>query len=833
MRRGQKRGIALRAVIGRCEGTSMDKNQIITEAVVRDNIESKLMNYFGVGADEATEEQIFSATLLSVKEVLALKKSVFHETVKKAQPKKVYYMCMEFLVGRQLKNNIMNLGLEEQYKKALVGLGFDLDEIYSLEPDPGLGNGGLGRLAACFMDSLTSMDYYATGFSICYEYGLFKQRIIDGNQVELPDEWMKEGGLWLVPRTDKAFNIKIGGEIKETWGNDGRCNITYVDCDEVRAVPYDLMISGADSKAVNTLRLWKAVDTKNFNMSLFSQGEYVKAIQESSNAEVISKVLYPSDNHEEGKLLRLTQQYFLVSASLQSIISDHLARYGTLSNFAEKVAIHINDTHPALCVPELMRILLDSYSYSWEDAWDIVTKVISYTNHTVMPEALETWNESLFRIKLPRIYMILCEINRRMSADLWNMYPGDWNRISGMSIIAYNQIRMANLSVYASHTVNGVSELHSDILKKTVFHDFYKATPEKFTNVTNGIAMRRWLCYSNPGLTSLLDETIGPDYRKDFSRLSNFAAYADDKSIHSRLNAIKHENKERFAKFYFSRTGKTIDTSSMFDVQVKRMHEYKRQLLNVLKIVALYNEIKENPNGNYTPTTFIFSGKAAPGYYMAKDIIKLIWNLGAEIDRDPAVRDIIRVVYAEDYNVSVAEVLIPASDLSEQISLAGKEASGTGNMKFMLGGALTIGTLDGANVEMRNAVGDDNIFIFGLRANEVDELWKTGYNSRQYYTQNKRLKETIDRLGAGFAGCEYTSMVNYLLNGSHGVADPYMCLADFEAYMGTYENVIREYGDKNLWLKKSLLNIANAGFFSSDRAIKEYADNIWYVKPIK
>ena len=810
----------------------MDKNQKLTDTAVRDNIESKLMNYFGVTADEATKEQIFAATLLSVKEVLQMKKAVFHETVKKAAPKKAYYMCMEFLIGRQLRNNIMNLGLEKQYRKALSKLGFDLDSIYEVEPDPGLGNGGLGRLAACFMDSLTSMDYYATGFSICYEYGLFKQRIIDGSQVELPDEWMREGGLWLVPRTDKAYNVRLGGEVKENWVN-GKCEIIYQNYDEVRAVPYDMMISGADSEAVNTLRLWKAVDTKNFNMSLFSQGEYVKAIQESSNAEVISKVLYPSDNHEEGKLLRLTQQYFLVSASLQSIISDHLARYGTLSNFADKVAIHINDTHPALCVPELMRILLDVYSYSWEDAWAVVTRVISYTNHTVMPEALETWNESLFRLKLPRIYMIVCEINRRMSADLWNMYPGDWDRISSMSIIAYNQIRMANLSVHASHTVNGVSVLHSQILKDTIFHDFYKATPYKFTNVTNGIAMRRWLCYSNPGLTTLLDNTIGPDYRKDFSRLKEFEKFVDDKAVLSRLDAIKKENKERFAKYYAEKSGKTLDTSSVFDIQAKRMHEYKRQLLNVLKIITLYNEIKANPNGDYTPTTFIFSGKAAPGYYMAKEIIKLIWNLGVEIERDQQVRDIIRVVYAEDYNVSLAEVMIPSTDISEQISLAGKEASGTGCMKFMVNGALTIGTLDGANVEMKDAVGDDNIFIFGLKAKEVDELWKSGYNARSYYMQSHRLKDTIDRLAGRFGGYEYSGMVNYLLSGERGIADPYMCLADYEAYMGTYDRMIKMYHDREEWTKKSLLNIANAGFFSSDRAITEYADKIWHIKPIK
>ncbi|MBO7405271.1 MAG: glycogen/starch/alpha-glucan phosphorylase, partial [Clostridia bacterium] len=624
-------------------------------------------------------------------------------------------------------------------------MGHDLDKIYEIEPDPGLGNGGLGRLAACFMDSLTTLDYPATGFSICYEYGLFKQRIIDGNQVELPDVWMNEGATWLVPRTDKAFNIRLGGTVREEW-NDGKCSIVYDNYKDVRAVPYDMMISGADCEAVNVLRLWKAVETTNFNMNLFSQGQYFEAMQQTANAEVLSKVLYPSDDHEEGKLLRLSQQYFLVSASLQSIIADHLAAYGSLYNFADKVAIHINDTHPALVVPELMRILMDVYSYGWEAAWSIVTRVVSYTNHTVLPEALEKWNVQLFQLRLPRIYMIVEEINRRLCADLWTMYPGDWDRISRMAIIGYSQVRMANLSVAAAHTVNGVSALHSNILKKTVFHDYYNAMPYKFTNVTNGIAMRRWLCYSNPGLTALLDETIGEDYRHDFSLLEKFGKYADDKGIRARLQAIKHENKTTFAKYYFDRFGVALDTDSVFDVHVKRMHEYKRQLLNVLKIITLYNEIRENPNGDWTPTTFVFGGKAAPGYYMAKNIIKLIYDLGQEIERDPLTRDILRVVYLEDYNVSSAELLMPASDISEQISLAGKEASGTGCMKFMVNGALTLGTLDGANLEMRDAVGPDNIFIFGLTSDEVDDLWRQGYVSQHYYMNSDRLRRTIDSL---------------------------------------------------------------------------------------
>ncbi|MBQ8943397.1 MAG: glycogen/starch/alpha-glucan family phosphorylase, partial [Clostridia bacterium] len=513
-----------------------------TKEEIRKSLMSKLSRYYGIAHDEASYDQIYRATLLSVKDILAEKRAVYRDKIKKQQAKRVYYLCMEFLIGPSLRNNLMNIGVMDEYTEILREWGFDINKLCDMEPNPGLGNGGLGRLAACFMDSLTTLEYPATGFSICYEYGFFKQKIIDGNQVELPDNWMGGSDSWLVLRPDKAFDITLGGDLNETWEN-GKCTVTCENYRTVRAVPYDIMISGADSKAVNVLRLWKAVDTTNFNMSLFSQGEYIKAIEETSNAEVISKVLYPSDDHDEGKLLRLTQQYFLVSASLQSIIRDHLAAYGTLNNFAEKVAIHINDTHPALVIPELMRVLLDVYSYSWDDAWSIVTKVVSYTNHTVLPEALETWNENLFKLQLPRIHMIVCEINRRLCENLWNMYPGDWDRISNMSIVAYNQIRMANLSVAASHTVNGVSALHSEILKQTVFHDYYKAMPEKFTNVTNGIAHRRWLCYSNPQLAKLLDDCIGTAYRKDSLALSEFLKYKNDASVIAELRRIKHENK--------------------------------------------------------------------------------------------------------------------------------------------------------------------------------------------------------------------------------------------------------------------------------------------------
>lgn len=806
----------------------MEKN---VKEEIKKALESKVSRYFGCALTDATETQIYKSVILTVRDILTNKKAEYKKAIKKNHPKRVYYLCMEFLIGRSLKNNLRNLGLADEYASVLSELGFDIEKLYAREPDPGLGNGGLGRLAACFMDALTTQDYPAMGFSICYEYGLFKQRIVDGSQVELPDVWMDGAGVWLVPRTDKTMSIRFGGTVSENW-NNGRCEIVNTDCEEIQAVPYDMMISGADCSAVSTLRLWKAENVNNFNMKLFSQGEYIKAMEENNNAEVISKVLYPADATPEGKMLRLSQQYFFVSASLQSIIADHLAMYGTLRNFSEKVAIHINDTHPAVCIPEMMRIFMDIYSYSWEDAWNIVKSTVSYTNHTVMPEALECWNENIFRLRLPRLYMIIEEINRRFCADMWNLYPGDWDRISRMAVIANGQVRMANLSVIGSHTVNGVSKLHSEILKDTVFHDYYKAMPDKFTNVTNGIAHRRWLCYSNPGLTALLDETVGTQYRKQPETLKKFEEFKDDRSVLSKLEAIKKENKINFSNRIFEKTGEKIDPNSIFDVQVKRMHEYKRQLLNALKIINRCLEIRDDPNGNYEPMTFVFGGKAAPSYYMAKNIISLIWNLGKDIDGDELLRKFIKVIYLEDYNVSTAEILMPASDISEQISLAGKEASGTGCMKFMINGALTLGTLDGANVEMKDAVGDENIYIFGLNAKEVEDLWRNGYVSAKYYMSNARLRATIDRISEGFNGKDFSNIATYLTS-TNGVADPYMCLADYESYKNTFDRMISDYSDRDAWLKKSLMNIANSGYFSADRSIREYAENIWHIAPVK
>ena len=795
---------------------------------VKENIETKLSRYFGVIPKEATRDQMYKAVAMTVKDILTEKRGNFKHEVNEKGAKRVYYMCVEFLLGRSLKTGICNLGMTKEYEEALAAYGFSLEDIYECEPDAGLGNGGLGRLAACFMDSLSSLDYPATGFSICYDYGFFKQMIVDGMQVELPDIWLPGGEVWLVPRTDRIYKVKMGGHVKENW-KDGHLEVLYENCEEIEAVPYDMMISGADSKAVSQLRLWKARDIHNFNMKLFTQGQYTEAVEKSTNAESISKVLYPSDNHVEGKLLRLSQQYFMVSASCQSIIRDHMAVYGTLDNLADKVAIHINDTHPALCIPELMRILIDDYFYSWDKAWEIVVNVCSYTNHTVMPEALETWNEDLFRFKLPRIYMIIQEINERFCREAWKSFPGNWNRISKMSIISYGQVRMANLCAVGCHSVNGVSKLHSDILTKSIFKDFYAMYPDKFLNVTNGIAHRRWLCYSNPGLAGLLDETIGTGYRHNPEELADFAKYADDAEVRAKVRAIKHDNKIAFSNHIYRQTGRLIDTHSFYDVHIKRLHEYKRQLLNVLNIIGLYIDIKENPNKEFQPQTFLFAAKAAPGYYMAKNIIKLICFLGKEIENDPAVREKLAVVFLENYNVSMAEALVPAAELSEQISLAGKEASGTGCMKLMINGAMTIGTLDGANVEMLDAVGEENMYIFGLTSSEVDDLWLRGYSSSEFYANNEKLRKIINALNIGFAGESFADIASYLLTGQ-GVADPYMCLADFESYRTTHARAINDYQDKDKWNRMSLLNIAACGYFAADRSIKEYAENIWNIK---
>lgn len=780
----------------------------------------------------ATPEQMYHAVVYTMKDLLLDDRAKFKKRVKAAGSKRVCYLCMEFLVGRSLKNNAMNMGLYDNLCDIFTEFGSSFDTVFACECDPGLGNGGLGRLAACFMDSLSAKDYAANGFSLLYENGLFRQKIVEGEQVELPDDWIPAGGAWLVPHPEKSITVRFGGKIEEHWYN-GECKITNTDYDEVKAVPYDLLIPGTVTDATNTIRLWRARPPfERVNGYDVSQASYVKKLSETSNIEVITKQLYPPDEFDEGKLLRLTQQYFLVSASLQSIIRDYFNENGSLRGFEDKIAIHINDTHPALCIPELMRILMDVYSYRWEDAWALVLKTVSYTNHTVLPEALECWRVDLFQVKLPRIYSIVCEINRRFTTDLWNLYPGDWDRISRMAIVAYNQVRMANLSVVGSHTVNGVSKLHSEILKKTVFHDFYKMAPYKFTNVTNGVVHRRWLNYANPGLCRLLTELIGDGFREDPLQLSGLEKYAADPAVLSRIADIKRVNKENFAHYAFGKTGRRIDSSSVFDVQIKRMHEYKRQLLNVLKILDLAEQLHDNPNADIPPQTFVFGCKAAPGYAMAKKLIKLIWFLSDELERDPVTRDRLRVVFMEEYNVSLAEILIPSADISEQISLAGKEASGTGCMKLMMNGALTLGTMDGANVEIFDAVGADNIYIFGLNTPEVEDLWRNGYVAREYYHNSERLHRVVDRLTRPIGGQDFSHIADYLLNGGYGVADPFMCLADFDSYTAAYRRALGDYADRQDWAGKSLINTARSGIFSADISVTNYAENIWHMKPV-
>ena len=800
-----------------------------TEKEAETLIKSKLSRYFGVTEKEATKEQIYKATVMCVKDILLEKRSAFNRKYRSKGGKRVYYLCMEFLLGQSLKNNTYNLNMQESLDKALRKcFNCSLEDLYDMEPDAGLGNGGLGRLAACFMDALASQNYPALGYSIRYEYGLFKQKIVDGWQMELPDIWLPGGEIWLTQRQDKTFNVKFDGYIKENWTENG-LKIEHCDAKEVEAVAYDMMISGKDCEAVSVLRLWVAQNRHDFDMKTFSQGDYMRCMQEDNGAELISKVLYPSDNHFEGKSLRLKQQYLLVSASLQDIVRDHLKRYGTLDSLPDKAAIHINDTHPALCIPELMRILIDDHGYSWEAAWSIVTRTVAYTNHTVMSEALEKWNEDLIARRLPRIYSILKEINQRFCAEMWNRFPGDWDKIDRMSIFSHSQIKMANLSVIASHKVNGVSALHSKIIKESIFKDFNDVFPEKFTNVTNGIAYRRWLCQSNPELSSLITECIGDGFVKDAAKLIGFKDFENDERVLNELNKIKALKKKQFCDFAKRKQGVIIDPETMFDVQAKRMHEYKRQLLNALYIISLYNDLKENPNLPVQPKTFIFGAKAAPGYYFAKQIIRLICCLSEDIKKNPKINAKLNVVYMEDYNVTMAEKLMPSTEISEQISQAGKEASGTGNMKFMINGALTIGTLDGANVEMREACGDENIFIFGLTAREVNELWSHGYNSTGYYNNNKKLEKVIDALNKGFNGVAFDDIARYLLVGSP-VADPYMCLADFGSYCDIHAKADEVYKDKMLWARKSLNNIATSGVFSADRAIREYADNIWNLK---
>lgn len=799
-----------------------------TTSKIKELIAEKLDKYFATPPKGATPVQMYKAVALVLRDMLLLQKQRFNREAYKQGSKRVYYLCMEFLLGRSLKNNLYNLDLTKQFSDAVKSFGVELNDLYELEADAGLGNGGLGRLAACFFDALAANNYPAMGFSIRYEYGLFKQKIVENTQVELPDIWLDTGEVWMMPRSDKSFTVKLGGHVVEDW-SDGTLKIRHEGASLVEALPYDVMISGHGGKGVSVLRLWRASAPASFDMKSFTQGDYFAAMRGDNEAELISKVLYPSDDHFEGKQLRLSQQYFLVSASLQSIIKDHLKRNPSLDNLAEKAAIHINDTHPALAVPELMRLLMDEYGFAWEKAWDITVNTIAYTNHTVMSEALEKWSEDLVRMRLPRIYSILKEIDARFYGEHRDCTP---EQLSRMFIIGNGQVRMANLAVIGSHSINGVSALHSDIIKESVFKDFYAILPERFTNVTNGIAHRRWLNQANPRLASLISSLIGDGYVSDADKLEELLKYSDDDSVLKKLDEIKRANKAEFSDYVKKTARFSLNPDSRFDSQIKRLHEYKRQLLNVLKIIDKYLSVLDNPDISVTPETFIFGAKAAGGYYHAKRIISLINCLSKEIQRNPKVKSKVDVLFLENYNVTKAERLIPASEVSEQISLAGKEASGTSNMKFMLNGAITLGTVDGANVEIAQRVGEDNIFTFGLKADEVEKVWQAGYNASHLYSSDAQIRRVVDALRTGFDGQSFSDIADYLTLGTNYVADPYMVLGDFKDYLRAASDLDKAYADRKKWNRMALVNIARSGVFSADRSIKEYCDNIWHLKPV-
>ena len=795
-------------------------------------IAGKLQRHFGKEPDEATREQVYTACAFIVRDLLMEKWVATQEKVEKSGAKQLYYLSMEFLMGRSLMNNISNLEMVDVFEKTLPEFGSSFRDILDIERDAGLGNGGLGRLAACYMDSLASLDYPASGFSILYEYGIFKQRIVDGMQVELPDDWLGTGNVWLIQKLDEAQEVHFCGTVETTF-EDGRMNFIHKDYSTVIAVPNDMLISGFRSDTVDTLRLWSAKSTQNLDMELFSRGEYAKAVERQAMSEAISKVLYPEDAHPEGKSLRLKQQYFFVSATMQSIVKKHKAQYGTLDNFAEKAVIHINDTHPTVAIPELMRILMDQEGYGWDQAWEIVSHCMAYTNHTVMAEALERWTVDLMKRLLPRIYQIIEEINRRFCDELWRYFPGEWEKIGKLAIISNGEVRMANLCIASCFSVNGVSALHSEILKTDVFADFARIFPSKFTNVTNGIAHRRWLCQANPRLDALIRDLIGEKYLKAPSALQELLKFQDNPGVLQELEQIKRDNKKRLAEYVAHVHQINLSLDSIFDVQAKRLHEYKRQLLNVLHILYDYHRLKENPGMHFVPKTYLFGAKAAPGYHMAKQVIRLIHSLASEVNNDPDIRGRIKIVFLEDYSVTLAEMIMPAAEVSEQISIAGKEASGTGNMKFMLNGALTIGTMDGANVEICEAVGEENIFIFGLRAEQVERiLHERSYSPVAYYQNYPAIRAVLDHLregvGIGSLRASYGDLVQSLL-----LTDTYMVLADFEDYCRAQERVSQEYQDQRLWNRKSLCNIAQAGRFAADRSIHEYAERIWDLKPLK
>ena len=796
--------------------------ETLKEAIVQ-----KLRLNYGCTEKQATDGEMMKACAMVLRDIMAERGVQTRENTTREEKRKVHYLSLEFLMGRSLMKNAFNLELLGALNEAIDELGFKAADIFEMEPDAGLGNGGLGRLAACYLDSMTTLEIPAAGYSICYELGIFKQKIVEGQQVELPDDWMQLGDAWLLPKLQEAEEVHFGGTVRTRWDN-GHLMVVHEDYTRVLAVPCDMEIAGYDTDHVNTLRLWQARSPKPIDMKLFSQGQYLHAAEERAMADAISQVLYPEDNHYEGKSLRLKQQYFFVSATIQSIVRKHIQQYGTVKNFHEKNVIQINDTHPTLVIPELMRILVDDAGMDWDEAWHIVTHCVAYTNHTVMAEALEVWPQQLFETLLPRVWQILQEIARRWQQQVEDFYH-DPAKTAKLAIIWDGGVRMANLCIAGSMAVNGVSALHSEILRKDLFKDACQMQPDKFKNVTNGIDHRRWVPQINPGLDGLLRDLIGEGYLTHPQELKKLEAYAGDKAVLQRLEDIKHQNKLAFAAFARKHQGVVLNTDAIFDVQVKRLHEYKRQLLNALQIIYLYQRLQDDPSLDLPPQTFLFGAKAAPGYAVAKRIIHLINSLADQVNSDPLCRDRLQVVFLENYRVSLAEMLMPASEVSQQISTAGKEASGTGNMKFMINGALTVGTLDGANVEMHELLGDENMFLFGLKADEVEHLRHT-YDPQLLYQRDPVLRRAVDTLKTGFRdGVTYEDIWQRLLTDTDGPADQYMVLADFAAYCDAESRMRHTYEDRNRWNAMSLTNIARSGVFAADRAIAQYADTIWHV----
>ncbi|PLR79414.1 glycogen phosphorylase [Bacillus sp. V3-13] len=776
---------------------------------------------YGKSFNDSTKWDQFHTLGSMIREYISLDWIQTNERYRSTGTKQVYYLSIEFLLGRLLRHNLINIGMEDVVDSGLKELGINLDELEEVEMDAGLGNGGLGRLAACFLDSLASLNLPGHGCGIRYKHGLFEQKIVDGYQVELPEHWLRHGHVWEVRKADLAIDIPFWGTV-ESYTEEGKLRFRHVDAEMITAVPYDIPVVGYKTNTVNTLRLWSAEPSPYpINKDIMKY---------KRETESVSEFLYPDDTHDEGKILRLKQQYFLVSASIRSIIRSYKRNHANLLELPHYIGLHINDTHPVLAIPELMRVLLDEEKLGWDQAWKVTTKTISYTNHTTLSEALEKWPIRLFQPLLPRIYMIINEINERFCKDLWLRYPGDWERIEAMAIIAHGEVKMAHLAIVGSHSVNGVAKIHTDILKKREMVRFFEISPEKFNSKTNGINHRRWLLKANPRLASLITETIGPSWIENPAALSHLAEHLQDQLFLGQMNTIKRGNKEKLAGKIKEKTGIIVDPASIFDVQVKRLHAYKRQLLNILHIMHLYKQIKEDPNFKMHPRTFIFGAKASPGYYYAKKIIKLIHSVADKVNHDPKVNDRMKVIFLENYRVSLAEEIFPAADISEQISTASKEASGTGNMKFMMNGAVTLGTLDGANIEIMEKVGQENIFIFGLTASEVLNYYQNGgYHSREYYHLDTRIRIVVDSLVNGFfpgVGDEFETIYDSLLMQN----DQYFVLRDFDAYAEIHKQAGKAYENERGWLKMSLMNIAHSGYFSSDRTIREYADDIWNIK---